>query len=109
MVLKDPELADSVNLVVNLGPAAASLRDLRTNLRFVSVDEPVRNIVITSSISGGGKSTVAAHPASMLSDSGQTTVLIDADLRHPTQAERFGEEPQVGSHPIQANYSVRAA
>lgn len=62
----------------------------------MSVDDPVKSIVVTSSLPGEGKSTVTAHLASMLADSGETTVLIDADLRRPTQATRFGVEQQVG-------------
>lgn len=91
-----PELAGSVNLTRNMGAAAEGLRQLRTNLRFVSVDEPARVIVVTSSNEGEGKSTIAAHLASMLADSGQPTILVDADLRRPVQADHFEVDGLVG-------------
>ena len=80
----------------NPGPAAESLRLLRTNIRFVSVDHPPRSIVVTSANPNEGKSTIAAHLAVMLAESGQPTVLIDGDLRRPTQAKLFGVDGTVG-------------
>ena len=78
------------------GPEAEALRQLRTNLRFVHVDNPPRSIVLTSANEGEGKSTIAAHLAIALAMSGEPTVLIDADLRRPTQAQRFGIDGTVG-------------
>ena len=89
--LEDPELRAR-----DMGPAAEALRQLRTNLLFLNVDHPVRSIVITSSNEGEGKSTVAAHLAAMLAESGQPTVLVDADLRRPTQGRRFDLDGLVG-------------
>lgn len=96
IVPRAKELADSVNLGTNMGPAAEALRQLRTNLRFVSVDDPARCIVVTSSNEGEGKSTIAAHLASMLAESGTNTILVDADLRRPVQAGHFGVDGHVG-------------
>lgn len=78
------------------GPEAEALRQLRTNLRFVNVDNPPRSIVITSPNEAEGKSTIAAHLAVALAQSGQQTVLIDADLRRPSQAARFDVDGTVG-------------
>ena len=69
---------------------------MRTNLRYVNVDEPPRCIVLTSSNEDEGKSTIAAHLASMLAESGQPTILVDADLRRPVQAGFFGVDGEVG-------------
>ncbi|WP_144791745.1 polysaccharide biosynthesis tyrosine autokinase [Kocuria palustris] len=69
---------------------AEALRLLRTNLAFSNVDRPPRSIVVTSSISGEGKSAVTANLASALGAAGQPTLVIDADLRRPMQAEFFG-------------------
>jgi len=90
------ELVGSVTLTRDMGAAAEALRQLRTNLRFVSVDNPARCIVVTSSNEGEGKSTIAGHLASMLAESGQPTILIDADLRRPVQAAHFGVDGTVG-------------
>lgn len=78
------------------GPASESLRQLRTNLRFVSVDSPPRTIVITSANPSEGKSTIAANLARVLAQSGQPTLLMDADLRRPTQGTRFGLDAKTG-------------
>lgn len=67
-----------------------SLRTLRTNLRFMDVDHPPRTIVVTSPLPGDGKSTVACNLAVTLAASGETTVLIDGDLRRPTVATTMG-------------------
>jgi len=90
VVPKAQELVGRLSLTRDRGPAAEALRQLRTNLLFVKVDSPVRSIVVTSSNEGEGKSTIAAHLASMLADSGQPTVLVDADLRRPVQGSQAG-------------------
>lgn len=96
IVPRAEELVGTVSLARDMGAAAEALRQLRTNLRFVSVDNPARCIVVTSSNEGEGKSTIAAHLASMLAESGQPTILIDADLRRPVQAAHFGVDGTVG-------------
>ncbi|SHJ54401.1 capsular exopolysaccharide family [Tessaracoccus bendigoensis DSM 12906] len=90
------ELASGVSLVNDSGTAAEALRQLRTNLRFVSVDTPVRSIVVTSPSQGEGKSTIAMQLAALLAESGEPTVLIDADLRRPRVAQLFGIDGAVG-------------
>ncbi len=76
--------------------AGEALRQLRTNLRFVSVDDPPRAIVVTSPNPGEGKSTVASTLARVLAEAGTDTVLIDADLRRPTVAEVYDIDGSVG-------------
>ncbi|MDO5662924.1 MAG: polysaccharide biosynthesis tyrosine autokinase [Brachybacterium sp.] len=76
--------------------ARESLRKLRTNLRFVSIDQPPRSIVVTSSAPGEGKSTVAANLARVMARAGQKTLLIDADLRRPVVAGAFGMDGSIG-------------
>ncbi len=79
-----------------LGAAAESFRQLRTNLRFVGVDDPPRSIVITSANASEGKSTVSATLARVLADAGRPVVLIDADLRRPMLASIFDIDGRVG-------------
>lgn len=75
---------------------AESMRELRTNLQFMSVDDPPRVIVVTSSLPGEGKSTITANLATTIAASGQRVVVIDGDLRRPTVAKAFGLLPGVG-------------
>ncbi len=80
----------------NRGPAAEAFRQLRTNFRFIDVDNPVRSVVITSANEGEGKSTVASNLARVLATAGHDTVLVDADLRRPVVAGIFGVDAQIG-------------
>lgn len=73
-----------------------SMRELRTNLQFIDVDNPPKVIVVTSPVPGDGKSTVAANLASSLAAAGKWAVLIDCDLRRPIVAEIFGIPGDVG-------------
>ncbi|PQZ87773.1 lipopolysaccharide biosynthesis protein [Arthrobacter sp. MYb227] len=66
-----------------------SLRELRTNLNYIDVDNPPRIIVVSSSVPGEGKSSVTANLAVAIASTGRNVVLIDADLRRPVQTELF--------------------
>jgi capsular exopolysaccharide synthesis family protein len=81
----DEMLHDTGSVVV-----AEALRELRTNLQFMSVDNPPRAIVVTSPVPGDGKSTTAANLAVSLAAAGEPVILIDADLRRPVISTLFG-------------------
>jgi capsular exopolysaccharide synthesis family protein len=76
--------------------AAEAFRKLRTNLMFMDVDNPPRSLVISSPRPGDGKSTVAANVAAALESTGQSVVLIDADLRRPTVSTSFQVDGAIG-------------
>ncbi|GAB3630727.1 polysaccharide biosynthesis tyrosine autokinase [Microbacterium shaanxiense] len=69
---------------------AEAMRELRTNIQFMDVDNPPRIIVITSPLPGDGKSTTASNLAIALASSGKRVVLIDGDLRRPMIGTIFG-------------------
>lgn len=79
-----------------LSPRSESFRTLRTNLQFVEVDDDTRTFVVTSSVSGEGKSTTTANLAVALADAGQTVILVDADLRKPKVAQYMNLDGSVG-------------
>jgi polysaccharide biosynthesis transport protein len=62
-----------------------SYRMLQSNLKYLNSDQPIKVIVITSSLAGEGKSTVAANLAAAMAQAGQKVLLVDADLHQPTQ------------------------
>ena len=71
-------------------PVAEAYRTLRINLEFASVDEPLRSLLVTSAGPGEGKSTALANLAVAMADGDRTVILVDADLRRPSQHELFG-------------------
>ena len=75
-------------------PLAEAFRSLRTSIQYVSVDQPVRLIVITSSVPGEGKSLVAANLAAIFAQADYRTLLVSADLRRSSIDSVFGEHPQ---------------
>lgn len=72
--------------------AKETLRQIRTGLRFASVDRTVRSIVVTSANPSEGKSTIAAGLAVAFAESGEPTVAVDADLRRPALSAALGVE-----------------
>ena len=76
--------------------AQESIRQLRTNLRFVNVDTPPRSFIVTSAVPGEGKSTVSLSLARAMADAGSPVILIDADLRRPTVAKKLKLDAKVG-------------
>lgn len=71
-------------------PGAEAYRVLRTNLQFMAMDQPLRSILITSSIPEEGKSLTAANLAIAFAQASQNVLLIDADLRRPNVSKMFG-------------------
>jgi capsular exopolysaccharide synthesis family protein len=67
-------------------------RTIQANLRFLSSDKPLTAIAITSTVANEGKSKVAANLAAAIAGLGQRVLLIDADLRVPSQ-HRFWKLP----------------
>lgn len=73
-----------------LTPGSEAFRALRTALRFLDPDNPLRTILITSPGPGDGKSTTASHFAVALAQSGERVILVDADLRRGSLFEQLG-------------------
>jgi len=63
---------------------AEEFRKLRISLSFLGIDSAHKKILITSSISGEGKSFISANLAVSLALTGKKVILIDMDLNNPT-------------------------
>lgn len=79
-------------LIVNTRPKSnisENIRTIRTNLQFASASKKVKTILISSSISGEGKSFISANLAVAFAQTDKKVLLIDADLRRGRVHEIF--------------------
>lgn len=86
-------------LVTSVAPGSSiseAYRVLRTNIQFASLDKPIRSILVTSAGPGEGKSVTAANLAVTMAIVGLRTILVDTDLRRPTQHRLFNQSNDVG-------------
>jgi tyrosine-protein kinase Etk/Wzc len=75
---------------------AEQFRQLRTSLGYMGVDETHKRILLTSSISGEGKSFIAINLGISLGLMGKKVALLELDLRKPKLSEQFGISRQSG-------------
>ena len=82
----------SKELIITKNPKslfAESIRSIRTNLAFSSLDKEVKLIINTSPEASDGKSFVTANLAVAYAQEDKKVLLIDADLRRGKQHEIF--------------------
>ncbi|MEJ2555502.1 MAG: polysaccharide biosynthesis tyrosine autokinase [Anaerolineae bacterium] len=70
-------------------PESEACRMIRSNIQFMSVDRPVKTILVTSPVLGEGKSTMVANLGVVMAQAGLKTIIVDADLRRPVQHQIF--------------------
>jgi capsular exopolysaccharide synthesis family protein len=83
----------SSNLVVYEKPKSAmaeSFRALRSNLNYFTEGKDKKIFMVTSSLSGEGKSFTTINLATVFSLAGKKTIIIGADLRKPKIFDDFG-------------------
>lgn len=77
-------------------PITDAFRSLRTNLEFLSINHPLRTILITGPDSSGGKSTIASNLALLFAKGGKKVILLDADMRRPNLHNLLGTTSDPG-------------
>lgn len=77
-------------------PLAEAFRSLRTNIEFMSVDDPLETILVSSPDASEGKSFIATNLSASMVHSGRKTLLVDADLRNPSLHRYLGLDNRVG-------------
>lgn len=85
-------------VVINDGsrsPVAEQLRTLRTNLSFF-LREGENTVLLTSGMSGEGKSFIALNLAAALAISGKKVLIMEMDLRKPKVTAKLELENKLG-------------
>lgn len=87
------------NVVVKSGNRSAiseMFRLLRTNLNYLNVERKKQVLLITSSVSGEGKSFIGLNLAMTIALSNKKVVLLGLDMRKPKMHEYLGVENSRG-------------
>lgn len=99
-ICKDPDVADKQKVIVigeNVStPAAELFRLLRNNISFTRSGQDKKVILVTSSISGEGKTFVAVNLAMTYALTGKKVAVVGMDIRRPALAHRFGLSNRYG-------------
>lgn len=101
-------------------PFAEAYRSVRTALQFSTSHGIPHSLFVTSTRIGEGKSTTAAELARNIAQLGKQVVLVDADMRMPSQRAPgeiglsnllagAAEPAQIIQHPDERNYALVAA
>jgi len=77
-------------------PFTESYRSLRTNLQFARKANQANVILVTSTVSGEGKSTIVANLGAIFQMANMKTVLVNLDLRKPTLHHYFNVPNKAG-------------
>ena len=75
-------------------------KTLFANIRFMSPDDPIKSIVVTSSVPNEGKSTCSVELARAIATSGKTALLVEADMRCRTLAGMLNVRPAAGAYSV---------
>jgi len=79
------------------------VRTLRSTLKLVGLGKNLGSLLVTSTLPGEGKSTVAIDLALAMALSGHRVLLVDADLRSPSVAQYLGLSNVRGMSDVLAN------
>jgi len=71
-------------------PLVEAFRSLRASVLLSTPDKPPNSLLVTSAQPAEGKTTVASNVAISLAQLGHRVLLVDADLRSPSQHKLFG-------------------
>lgn len=86
-------------LIVRTNPKdviSEQFRTIRTNIKFSMPQTNLKTILVTSSATSEGKSTISANLACLFAEEGKRVLLIDSDLRRPTMHFTFRVNNTVG-------------
>ena len=75
-------------------------KTLYANIRFMSVDDPISTIVITSSVPNEGKTALAVQLGQAIATSGKSVLLVEADMRRRSLSSRLQIRSSAGIYAV---------
>jgi len=106
----DKTPVQAADLVIDkpMSSFAESIRGIQLGLTLANVDQKPKVVVVTSSVPGEGKTTMAISLARVAASSGLKVIIVDGDLRRPNVAKALGApayeagliEALTGSHEL---------
>lgn len=82
-----PEMANPINTLL-------------ANIRFASIEKPLKTIVITSVSVDEGKTTTSTNLAAAIAKSGKSCIIVDADMRKNGVRRMLGFQPKYGFYSL---------
>ena len=76
--------------------ASEALRLIRTNLEFIPTENKSKVIVVSSTVPGEGKTTIATNLAAVFGMSDKKTIVLSLDMRRPMLHRVFGLTNKIG-------------
>jgi len=75
---------------------AEAARSIQLGLSLANIDRAPKIVLVTSSVPGEGKTTVATSLARIAAGTGLKTVIVDCDMRRPAATKIVDTAPQAG-------------
>lgn len=109
---EDEEIGKDASVIVSQpgSVAAEDYRRICTNLTFIApVSGTNSRLIVVSAVGANeGKTTTSVNLAAALAENGATVLLIDADLRHPSVANKLNIDGSAGlAHVLSGQASVK--
>lgn len=85
-------MANPISLITQediSSPVTEAYRTLNTNIKFSNIERPIKTVLVTSSVTGEGKSTTVANLGIAMAQAGNRVLLVDTDLRKPVLHKLF--------------------
>lgn len=90
---------EGLNLIAHndlKNPATEAYRVIRTSIQFAQAGKELKTLAVTSCTPNEGKSMTVANLAVVLTQAGNSVLLIDCDMRNPTVHKNFNLSNKVG-------------
>ena len=71
-----------------------SVKTLRANIQFASLNKEIKTVALTSVIPSEGKTTLSCFLGISVAETGKKTCIVECDYRHPMVARNFDVESE---------------